>query len=144
MSAQNLLARLEGVRATGSGRWLARCAAHEDRSPSLSIRELSDGRILVYCFAGCEVHDVLASVGLELKDLFPEPLPKAHGEGYGPARERIHPADALKLLDHEATLAAIVASDAAEGRPISAEDADRAALAAGRIRAALDATGATA
>ena len=64
-----LLDRLSGVRPTGPGRWIARCPAHEDRSPSLSIRDIDD-RVLVHCFAGCGVGDVLSSVGLTLADLY--------------------------------------------------------------------------
>lgn len=69
MTAAILLDRLDGVRATGSGRWIARCPAHQDRSPSLSVRELGDGTILLHDFAGCAAHEVLAAVGLSLADL---------------------------------------------------------------------------
>ena len=47
-----LLERLERVTQTPSG-WMARCPGHEDRHPSLSIREGDDGRILIHCHAGC-------------------------------------------------------------------------------------------
>ena len=53
-----LLDRLDGARKTGSGRWLAKCPAHEDRSPSLSVRELEGGTLLVKCFGGCGAADV--------------------------------------------------------------------------------------
>jgi Protein of unknown function (DUF3631)/Toprim-like len=69
--AERLLGRLEGVRRSGKG-WTARCPAHEDRQPSLSIAEGEDGRLLLHCFAGCPVERVVAAVGLELRDLFPE------------------------------------------------------------------------
>jgi len=72
--ADKLLNRLDGLRDNGRGRWMARCPAHDDRSPSLSIRETDDGIILLRCFAGCSAADMLAAVGLELRDLFPEPL----------------------------------------------------------------------
>ena len=32
----------------------ARCPAHEDRHPSLSLRDGRDGRLLAYCHAGCD------------------------------------------------------------------------------------------
>lgn len=66
--------RLEGVRQVGQGQWVAKCPSHEDRSPSLSIKETGDGTILLHCFAGCSAHDVVISVGLNLSDLFPQPL----------------------------------------------------------------------
>jgi hypothetical protein len=67
----NLLQHLDKVKCTGPGTWSARCPAHEDRGPSLTIAEKDDGRILLHCFAGCDVHDVLAAVDLDISDLFP-------------------------------------------------------------------------
>ena len=46
------LDRLEGVRKSGTG-WKARCPAHDDRNPSLSVTESGGGKVLVTCFAGC-------------------------------------------------------------------------------------------
>ena len=56
MSASVLLERLQGIKQTGPGRWLAKCPAHEDRSPSLSIRELDDGQLVVEV-KGVDVYD---------------------------------------------------------------------------------------
>jgi putative DNA primase/helicase len=64
-----------GLRRSGEG-YLARCPAHDDHSPSLSISEGDDGRILLHCWAGCETHEVVAALGLRWCDLFPEPLRK--------------------------------------------------------------------
>lgn len=52
--------------------WSARCPAHEDRRPSLSITEGDDGRTLIRCHAGCEVESICDSVGLRLADLMPD------------------------------------------------------------------------
>ena len=43
---------------------------HDDRDPSLSIREGSDGRALIKCHAGCQTNDILAAIGLKPRDLF--------------------------------------------------------------------------
>lgn len=66
-----VLSRLDRVRSCGSDRWVARCPAHEDRSPSLSIKETSDGTVLLKDFAGCSTRQVLAAIGLSLPHLFP-------------------------------------------------------------------------
>jgi hypothetical protein len=58
-----------GMRRLGQGRVLVRCPAHDDRNPSLSVRQ-SDDRVLVHCFAGCDTHDVLQAVGLDWGDAF--------------------------------------------------------------------------
>jgi putative DNA primase/helicase len=63
-----LLDRLEGVRPAGPHSWMARCPAHDDRNPSLSVA-LRDGRVLIHCFAGCTPEAVLQAVGLTWRDL---------------------------------------------------------------------------
>jgi len=50
---QRLFSHLAGVRRNGHG-WVARCPAHDDREPSLSLDEGDDGRALVHCHAGCQ------------------------------------------------------------------------------------------
>lgn len=67
-----ILSKLEKVRSNGRRKWTACCPAHNDRSPSLALTELDDGRILMHCFAGCEVNDVLTAIGLNLTDLYPD------------------------------------------------------------------------
>jgi putative DNA primase/helicase len=65
----NLLARLEGVRANGAG-YMAKCPAHADNNPSLSVNLNSDGTILLNCFADCTPEAVLSACGLTFKDLY--------------------------------------------------------------------------
>jgi hypothetical protein len=70
MTAVELVSSLEGVRSRGSGKWSARCPAHADKSPSLSVKEGDDGRLLVHCFAGCRVDEIAGALGLRVADLF--------------------------------------------------------------------------
>lgn len=46
---------------------------HEDRRPSLSVDLSDEGSLLVYCFGGCEVEEVMAALALTLRDLFNRP-----------------------------------------------------------------------
>lgn len=128
-----LLDRLDGVRETGAGRWIARCPSHEDRNPSLGIRELDDGTVLIRCHAGCGAADVVAAVGLELRDLFPER--NDHRQRAIRPRDRFVPRDILRCLADEAMLLLIAAEDTANGRPLSDADRDRLAQAVHRVRA---------
>lgn len=66
---QEFLGLLQGVKPNGNG-FVARCPAHDDKQQSLAVSEGNDGRILLNCFAGCEARDIVAAVGLKLKDLF--------------------------------------------------------------------------
>jgi len=69
---ERVLPRLQRVREVGPGRWIACCPAHNDRSPSLAIREAEGGKVLLRCWAGCPTAEVLAVLGLTWQDLFPE------------------------------------------------------------------------
>ena len=71
MNIDNLISRLHKVKPNGIGKWLACCPAHPDKSPSLAIKEI-DGKILIHCFAGCPVIDIVSAIGLELSDLMPD------------------------------------------------------------------------
>jgi len=68
-------AALVQAQRTGAGRWKARCPAHNDRSPSLSIRAGDDGRVLVLCRAGCALDSILSALKLAKRDLFAGPPP---------------------------------------------------------------------
>lgn len=57
------------------GRWFARCPAHDDRQPSLSLREGSDGKTLLHCFAGCAPAAIVEALGLGVADLFADARP---------------------------------------------------------------------
>lgn len=74
MNIDPLLARLERVLRTGDGKWLACCPAHSDKSPSLAIKQTDDDKILIHCFAGCEVDEIVSAIGLSLADLMPEKI----------------------------------------------------------------------
>ncbi len=71
---ERILSSLDKVRKRGPDSWMACCPAHEDKNPSLSIKETKDGDVLLHCFAGCGVDDVLAAIGLEMSDLFKKPV----------------------------------------------------------------------
>lgn len=133
MSAAPLLNRLDGVKQTAPGRWLARCPAHKDRSPSLSIRELDDGRVLLHDFGGCEVGDVLETIGLTLSDLFEKPL-----GNLASSHSQIPSRDLLEIINHEIIVAAIILADVRLSRAISDEQWMRIAQAAARIGGARD------
>jgi hypothetical protein len=76
---ERVLALLQGVKMNGNGA-SARCPvpAHADTTASLSVSAGNDGRVLIYCHAGCTQEAVVAALGLRMGDLFP-----ASGRGAG-------------------------------------------------------------
>lgn len=71
-NVERVLAKLQGVKLAGNGKWVARCPAHEDKHASLSIRVGRDGRMLLKCFAGCLYPAIRDALGLTDRDLGPQ------------------------------------------------------------------------
>jgi 2C-methyl-D-erythritol 2,4-cyclodiphosphate synthase len=129
-----VLSRLERVKRTGDGRYMAASPARKDRTPSLSIRELSDGRVLLHDFGGSTLEQLLSAMGLDIGDLFPD-TPTQHTSA---RRERIAaPHELLALAAFEASVVAVIAADMLRGQPI---DADRLTAAAARLGDMVQAT----
>ena len=63
-SLNDWLSRLSGARKSGRG-YVAKCPAHDDNSPSLSVTESDNGVVLAKCFAGCDYKAIVAALGLE-------------------------------------------------------------------------------
>ena len=74
VTAATIAKRLHGHK-SGSG-WMACCPAHDDRNPSLSLRDSPDGRVLVRCHAGC--HQAVVIAALKALGLWPETKPRQH------------------------------------------------------------------
>ena len=129
--AERILVVLDEYRETSPRQWIARCPAHDDRNPSLAIKDGDDGRVLVHCFAGCETEDVLSAIGLTFPDVMPERIGSDHS--YKPVRNRISPRDALATLDHESLVVAIIGADFLEHKEIDNEIWDRLGAAVQRI-----------
>ena len=74
MRVDEILERFENVKRRGD-HWEARCPAHEDRKPSLSITVGSNDRTLLKCHANCAIEDIVAAAGLQIRDLFVDEQP---------------------------------------------------------------------
>jgi len=128
---ENVLSRLTKVRQRQPGQYSAQCPAHADKGPSLSVRETTEGAVLVHCFAGCTVGEIAGAVGLDLSDLFPP----RQLSGSEPKRlgRLLTAGQALELLDGEALLTAVAAANVAHGVVLQQPDRDRLNQAAARI-----------
>lgn len=78
---ERVIGRLEDLGRSIKG-GMAQCPAHDDSTPSLSIKTGKEGRVLLYCHAGCPLEAILDALGLEKRDLFSTPyLPLGLGQG---------------------------------------------------------------
>jgi hypothetical protein len=60
MTAETIAKALGGRKAGGG--WAARCPAHDDRTPSLSVRDTDHNKVLVHCHAGCQQGRVISAL----------------------------------------------------------------------------------
>jgi len=115
-----LLSKLDRVRETSPGKWRARCPSHEGKSLTLSIAEGDSGAALIYCFAGCGATEVLAAVGLQLSDLYPEDsLICSRWYDRTPRKDY---AARLHQLAHSVSVVQVAAEHIVQGKALSGED----------------------
>ena len=86
MNAESIARALGGHRAGAT--WMTRCPAHDDRTPSLSIRGADDNSVLVHCHAGCDQERVIAA--LRARGLWIERGPRS--TPWTPRRKPVDPA----------------------------------------------------
>lgn len=128
MIADQFLVHLNKVRSTGADRWQACCPAHDDRSPSLSIKLGEDGRLLVHCFAGCSAREVVESVGMGLADLFPSS--DFDRDAYARQKQAEEAADRAV---HDALIVKLARSDLAKNKPLTTSQQQEVAAAVRRL-----------
>ena len=134
MSADKLLSRLQRVKRTGPGKWIASCPTREDKSPSLAIRELDDGTVLLHDFGGDSVEAILGAVGLTFDDLFPT----QPGHFAKPTKRPFNASAVLSLVAFESSVIVLVVSDMVNGGA-DEDGIERLMVAAQRLGAAAEA-----
>lgn len=132
--AETFLSRVEGVRRTGPGRWVFKVPTREDKRASGTARELEDGRLLIHDFGGSSAADILAAVGLELADLFPDRLMDC-GK---PEKRPFGAMEALRCTAFEALVVLAAANAMREGKPLPDGDRERLLLATKRLQHAAE------
>lgn len=135
MIADKILPLLEKVKKKSDHSWIACCPAHEDRSPSLAIREVDD-RVLIHCFAGCNVDEIVSAIGLQISELFPPQTSSSK-----PLSKPFPAADILHCLCREVIFLIVCAEALAKGKILEEPDKDRLYLSVTRFRAAMAAGG---
>ena len=129
MYLQEVLNRFDNVRESGNGQYSCRCPAHNDRSNSLGIKEDS-GKILMNCFAGCNVKSILDAVDLKWSDILPE------NEFDYEIKKTFNPYSVLKMLRDEVLLVGLCSVSIRKGKPLNDVDHNRLLKAVANIREA--------
>jgi len=129
MSLEIMLGRLQKVKRSGHGQYMACCPAHEDRSPSLSIKDTGEGRLLINCLAGCDTLNVLNALGMDWEDV----MPPKEASYQAPVKQRVYPSDALKAIQTEARIVMLAAYSILDKKDMTVGDFQRLQLAMERI-----------
>jgi hypothetical protein len=124
--------RLEKIKPTGPGRWLACSPSHSGRTAPLSVRELDDGKSLLHRFAGYSTGEILDAIDLTINDLYPQRLANER-----PESKPSPSADVLRAISFEAHLVATAAADIAKEVLLDITKKNRVLLASQRISAGL-------
>ena len=140
----NFLSRLQRVRATGSGRWIASCPtanhANGDKHPSMTISEGSDGRVLACCHSQqCSIDEIAGAVGMSVGELMPENL------GYHrmkPQRVPHNPIDVMSAIRTDLTVALVMMKDIKKGMVLDESHSLLMAKLIGRVTMAIELAGA--
>jgi len=116
-----ILNQLDKVKAYGSNKWLACCPAHNDKHPSLKVTMTDDGKILIKCWAGCDISAVLKALSIEMADLFPDKISYTKGSK-PPKFNRI---ELFDRLVYEALILYVAIQQLQQGKPLNDVDALR-------------------
>jgi hypothetical protein len=131
MTLDNLILLLNKVKKTGASSYIACCPAHNDKSPSLTLKETSDGRILIHCFAGCSIGDITSALNIEISDLYSDKT------SFSPYQKQVWNAqEVLHAISHELSVVGVVCSDIKKGKVPSDDDYARFLMAINRIQTA--------
>lgn len=134
MSAERLLSSCSKVRSVGPGEWIACCPAHEDKSPSLTVKELEDGTILAHCFAGCSIEEITLAAGMHIGELFPDrPKQQEHRE---PLKRAFNAHAVLDAIAAELQVAYVICGDVYKKKEISRDSHARLGLCMQRLHEA--------
>lgn len=65
----DVLKALKKVKQLKGGQYIAVCPAHKDTKPSLSVKEVDHGKVVVFCHVGCtflELRQAFNGLGIRI------------------------------------------------------------------------------
>lgn len=103
ITVREVLSRLDKVQKSGDG-WVACCPAHDDSTPSMSVSEGRDGRVVFHCHTGCTFDAIAAALDLPPSALMgAAAAPPRNGSGHS-ASDRKPPSEKYYYEDEEGAI----------------------------------------
>jgi len=112
-----LLERFDKLKQTAPDGWIACCPAHEDKGPSLSVKDTGD-RLLLHCFAGCTFRDIADAIGARPSQFFAGGYDRREFD----KKHRVPWRDIVVVLRSEMWILVGIASQLKQGKPLSEQD----------------------
>lgn len=129
-----ILSHFSRVRATSkTNSYNCLCPAHDDKNASLSIKINQDGRVLIHCFAGCDIESILGAVGLTLDDIIPQRIDLLKPQG-----KAFNPFAILKTMKDEALFVYMCANEIEQGRTLQSSDKEKLLHTIGKLKEAYE------
>ena len=134
-----VLSRLANPKPNGQDRWRSLCPhCGGTNASALSIGVGQNDAVLITCFKGCDVIEVVGAIGLQLSDLFPRVDTPGGGSSSLKPRKMMSLRQAVDLIEFECVLVWTAAFNLANGHALTTDDLERLAIAGQRIQATID------
>jgi len=140
-----ILSHFENVKKSGDNQYQCKCPNHDDRSNSMGISLSNDGqKVIMNCFAGCSLTDVMQSAGLVWDDIMPNKRVDSFinkGEnvvGMLKQKQSFNPYAVLKALSNDILFTALCGLEVSKGRKLEQIDKDKLFETSGRVRRLYD------
>ncbi len=134
IAKEEILARFSKVYKSGEGEYQCLCPSHNDRTASLGLKFKED-KMILNCFAGCSMEDIIGAVGLSWADVMPNNVDTE----YKPEK-RFNPYSVLKATRQDLLFIAVCAGHVASGKELDKEDSEKLFNITGRLRDVYDYT----
>lgn len=131
ISIGEILSRFNGVKESGNSQWQCQCPVHKDKTASLGVK-LKENRVLINCFAGCSIEDILSATDLTFEDIMPD----KRGEHHAPMNQVWNPYSVLKALKDDVLFVFLCARHMDQGKRLLDVDKNKLSEVTDRLRSA--------
>jgi len=115
-----VLSKLPSARRVKENEWKAKCPAHRDGTPSLTVSVGEGGRALVHCFGNCSKEAIVSAMGLTMRDLMPT---VEQTTAFNPTRAGHTPRSHLQVVKATPVESSAAVADEPQGKPVWKETA---------------------
>tara|TARA_R110000787_G_scaffold93444_6_gene195717 strand:- start:1064 stop:1477 length:414 start_codon:yes stop_codon:yes gene_type:complete len=120
IAKQEILARFSKVYKSGDDEYQCLCPSHDDRNASLGLKFKED-KMILNCFAGCSMQDILDAIGLSWGDVMPDSKPNE----YKHEKMRFNPYAVIKASKQDILFIAVCSAHVAAGNALEKNDREK-------------------